>query len=1063
MARFCTACGKALETGARFCGTCGAATTQTDTVPEKPAGERRHAIILFADIAGYTELTQKLDAEDVHALLMQFFEAVDHVIADHGGNVDKHIGDAVMAVFGAPVAHDNDAYRAAAAALQIQRVLATSATAGGETIRVRIGLAAGEVVADSTGSSHHREYTVTGEAVNLAARLQSLAAPGEILIDEAIEATLVGRVVTEPIGLKSLKGFAADRSVWRLIALAGERGSDRERPFVGRTAQLAQIMAALEDCRSGGVGQTLVIRAEAGMGKTRLIEELHRKAESGFHRIVAHALDFGAASGADPIRQIAHALLSTAPDAPLEVREKVVAQALGNGLAGTDQLSLLNDLFNLPQPPALQAVYDALTPKVRAEERSRTVARLCRRFARRRQPLLIIVEDLHWADAGTLEALARLARSMSECPGLLVMTTRVEGDPFNRTWRATARDAAILIVDLPPLRLNEAMALAGAIGAATDGVIASCVDRAEGNPLFLVQLLKSVGTAAGDLPGTVQSLVQARMDRLDPPARAVLQTAAAIGQRFPFELLGVLHSDAGRQCEVLVDELFLRREGEGYMFAHALIRDGINASLLRARRQDIHARLAAWYAERDPALHAEHLERAEDPAAAEAYHRAAMVAEAAFRQDEAVLLARRGSQIAGDPGIQAMLVLKEAELLHDLGQGRDALECFARAFELSSDDPIRLKALLGQAAALRLLGESAAALAILDRAELLAHAGDDAVRGRMHHLRGNLHFALGQAALCRRAHEAALEIARHRADPVLEAMAWSGLGDADYAVGRWVAAADSFRRCVDLAERVNRIRIAEPNRLMLGHCLIYSARFSESIALIRQAIEKTLPLHDSYAEVFGFSSLSVGLLLSGNCTTTEPSLEQGMAIAKKVGAKRYEAQLLLLRAQCEYFEGNRALARELCAQANTLVKETGFGFVGPSSCAHSALATDDEAERNRLLEEGEARLGEALAHNVAWFYRVAIEIRLEEKNWSAVDALTERFLRFRPEGEPPRLHSMLAERARAIAGWYRNPDAPAVARMRAVQSDMEACGIALTFPEPDGAPRVAAGGFGVRF
>jgi class 3 adenylate cyclase/tetratricopeptide (TPR) repeat protein len=1063
MARFCTACGKALETGARFCGACGAATTQADTVPEKPAGERRHAIILFADIAGYTDLTQKLDAEDVHALLMQFFEAVDHVIADHGGNVDKHIGDAVMAVFGAPVAHDNDTYRAAAAALQIQRVLANSATAGGETIRVRIGLAAGEVVADSTGSSHHREYTVTGEAVNLAARLQSLAAPGEILIDEAIEATLAGRVVTETIGLKSLKGFAADRSVWRLIALADERGTDRTRPFVGRTAQLAQIMGALEDCRSGGVGQTLVIRAEAGLGKTRLIEELHRKAESGFHRIVAHALDFGAASGADPIRQIAHALLSTAPDAPLEVREKVVAQALADGLAGIDQLSLLNDLFNLPQPLALQAVYDALTPRVRAEERSRTVARLCRRFARRRQPLLIIVEDLHWADAGTLGALARLARSMSECPGLLVMTTRVEGDPFNRTWRATARDAAILIVDLPPLRLNEAMALAGAIGAATDGVIASCVDRAEGNPLFLVQLLKSVGTAAGDLPGTVQSLVQARMDRLDPQARAVLQTAAAIGQRFPFELLGVLHGDASRQCEVLVDELFLRREGEGYMFAHALIRDGINASLLRARRQDIHARVAAWYVERDPALHAEHLERAEDPAAAEAYLRAAMVAEAAFRQDEAVLLARRGSQIAGHPGIQAMLVLKEAELLHDLGQGRDALECFARAFELSSDDPIRLKALLGQAAALRLLGESAAALAILDRAELLAHAGDDAVRGRMHHLRGNLHFALGQADLCRRAHEAALEIARHRADPVLEAMAWSGLGDADYAVGRWVAAADSFRRCVDLAERVNRIRIAEPNRLMLGHCLIYSARFSEAIALIRQAIEKTLPLHDSYAEVFALVSLGVALLLSGNCTTTEPSLEQGMAIAKKVGAKRYESQLLLLRAQCEYFEGNRTLAHELCARANTLVKETGFGFVGPSSCAHSALATDDEAERNRLLEEGEARLGEALAHNVAWFYRVAIEIRLEEKNWSAVDALTERFLEFKPEGQPPRFHSMLAERARAIAGWYRNPDAPAAARMRVVQSDMESCGIALTFPEPDGARRVGAGGFGVRF
>ncbi|MEX1108407.1 MAG: tetratricopeptide repeat protein, partial [Dongiaceae bacterium] len=556
---------------------------------------------------------------------------------------------------------------------------------------------------------------------------------------------------------------------------------------------------------------------------------------------------------------------------------------------------------------------------------------------------------------------------------------------------------------------------------------------------------------------------QARLDRLDPPARSVLQTAAAIGQRFPFELLRALHDDADRQCSVLVDELFLRREGEGYMFAHALIRDGINASMLRARRHEIHGRIATWYTERDPALHAEHLERAEDPAAAQAYLRAAEFCETAFKPEEAMLLARRGGLVASNPAMQATLKLKEGELLHDLGQGSTALECCEAAYELSRDDSVQLRALVGQAAALRLLGESAAALAILGRAEPLAHAGDDAVRGRMHHLRGNLHFALGQADLCRRAHEAALEIARRRADPVLEAMAWSGLGDADYAVGRWIAAAESFRRCVDLAESVNRIRIAEPNRLMWGHCLTYSAKFSDAIALMRQAVEKTLPLHDSYAEVFGFVSLSVGLSLSGNCTATEPALEQGMALATKVGAKRYEAQFLLVRAECEYFEGNRALAQELCARANTLVKETGFGFVGPSSCAHSAMAADDEAERTRFLEEGEARLAESLAHNVPWFYRVAIEIRLEEKNWSAVDGLTERFLRFRPEGQPPRLHSMLAERARAIAGWYRNPNAPAAARMRAVQFDMESCGIFLTFPEPEGAPGAKAGGFGTRF
>ncbi|MEX0807442.1 MAG: AAA family ATPase [Dongiaceae bacterium] len=969
-----------------------------------------------------------------------------------------------MAVFGAPVAHGNDTRRAAAAALKIQHAFAAPPEAGVEPIRIRIGLAAGAVIADSTGSVHHREYTVTGEAVNLASRLQSLAAPGEILIDQTVESTLAADAIVEPIGPQSLKGFAGDLPVWRLVALTSERGAGDAGPFVGRTAQLAQVTGALESSRVSGYGQALVIRGEAGMGKTRLIEELLRKAaDTGFHGVVVHALDFGAASGADPIRQIAHALLAVDSDAAAVDRERAAARAIADRLAGADEAGFLNDLFNLPQPPALQAVYDAMAPGVRADGRSRTVARMCRRFARRRQPLFVVVEDVHWANATTLTALARLARGVSECPGMLIMTTRIEGDPFDRAWRAAARDAAILIVDLPPLRQGEAAALAGAIGSAPDGIIANCVARAEGNPLFLVQLLKSAGTAAGNLPGTVQSLVQARMDRLDPPARSVLQTAAAIGQRFPFELLRALHEDADRQCVVLVDELFLRREGEGYMFAHALIRDGINASLLRARRHEIHGQIATWYAERDPALHAEHLERAEDPAAAQAYLRAAEFCETAFKPEEAVLLARRGSQVASAPALQAILKLKEGDLLHDLGQGGAALECCEAAYDLAQEDAVRLRALVGQAAALRLLGKSAPALAILDRAAPLIDAGDEAVRGRLHHLRGNLHFALGQADLCRRAHETVLEIARNRADPVLEAMAWSGLGDADYGVGRWVAAAESFRRCVDLAERVNRIRIAEPNRLMWGHCLTYSARFSEGIVLMRQAIEKTLPLHDSYAEVFAFVSLVLTLYLSGNCTSAEPTLEQGMTIAKKVGAKRYEIQLLLVRAGCEYFEGNRALANELCTQASAVLKEIGFGFIGPSSVAHSAMATDDAAERNRWLEEGEARLGETLAHNIPWFYRIAIEIRLEERNWSAVDALTERFLRFSPEGEPPRLHSLLAERARAIAGWYRNPDAPAAARLRAVRSDMESCGIALTFPDPDSTGGGEAGGFGTRF
>jgi tetratricopeptide (TPR) repeat protein len=805
-------------------------------------------------------------------------------------------------------------------------------------------------------------------------------------------------------------------------------------------------VGALEACRAAGYGQTIVVRGEAGMGKTRLVEEFRRRAEAaGFRPVIAHVVDFGAAVGSDPIRQLARVLLSLDADASIETRRAAIASALEEGIADSEMESFLHDLLNLAQPPALQPVYDAMSPAARAAGRARAVAKLCRRLARR-QPLLVVVEDAHWADAAMLAALARLARRMAECPGLLVITSRLEGDPFDRAWRAEARDAALLLVDLPPLRREEAASLASALVAETGALLENCIARAEGNPLFLVQLLKSAATASADLPGTVQSLAQARMDRLEPAARAVLQAAAAIGQRFPIDLLRALDAAADRHCVTLVEELFLRREGDGYMFAHALIRDGIYASLLRPQRRAIHAPIAAWYAGRDPALQAEHLERAEDPAAAAAYLAAAEARAAALQPEEALTLVQRGGAIATTDGDRRALALKEGELLHDLGQGREALAACRLAAELARSDEERVRALVGIAAAHRLLSESVEALAVLDEAEPLAtRLGDDILLGQIHHLRGNLNFALGRAEACRTAHERALAVAQQRGDAVLESRALSGLGDADYAVGRWHAAADAFRRCVALAERHGRLRIAEPNRLMLGHCLIYAAEFRESERLMRQAMHAIRPLRDSYADLFADESLGFVLVLAGRAEAARPYIERGLAVAERVGAKRYAAILLSEQAEIEWLTGNRAAARALCRKASGLIDEASFGFVGPALLAYSAVVSDDAAERNRLLAEGEARLDGALAHNLSWYYRAALEVRLAERDWETLDRLCDRFLAFRPEGEPPPFHRLLVARARAFMRAAADPLAGA-AQIEAIRAEMAQCGMAMTAP-----------------
>ena len=1052
-ARFCTACGTALAAGARFCGQCGAPVAAAPTPPppvspaepppQKLAAGRRHAIILFCDIAGYTPLSQRLDAEDVHALLARYFDIVDQLIVDHGGHVDKHIGDAVMAVFGAPVAHDNDALRAATAALEIHKAL-SQLDAAGEPVRVRIGIAGGAVVADETGSARHREYTVTGEAVNLAARLQALAAPAETLIDATIEAALGQQAETDRRDAVEIKGFDKPMPVWRLQSLRA--ATSVATPFVGRAAQLGQLVGALEACQRDSYGQTIVVRGEAGMGKTRIVEEFRRRADAaGFQCVTAHVLDFGAGVGADPIRQLAHAMLSIAANADEATRKAAIANAIRDGIAEAEMESFLHDLLNLAQPPALQPIYDAMSPSTRAAGRARAVGKLSRRLAQR-QPLLVVVEDAHWADSAMLGALARLARRMAECPGLLLMTSRLEGDPFDRTWRSTARNAALMMVDLPPLRREEAATLAAAVATETGGIVENCVARADGNPLFLVQLLKNASTASADLPGTVQSLAQARMDRLDPGARAVLQVAAASGQRFPIQLLRAINPDADKHCATLVDELFLRREGDGYMFAHALIRDGIYASLLKPQRRAIHAPIATWYKDRDLALYAEHLERAEDPAAPAAYLAAAASRAAALQPDEALALVRRGVPIAKTNEDRRALALKEAELLHDLGQGRDAMAAYRLANELADTDEARCRALIGIAAAQRLLSQGLDAIATLEEAEPIAtRLGDDALLGQLFHLRGNLCFSLGRAEACMAAHQQALAMAQRSGDAVLEARAYSGLGDADYAVGRWHSAADSFRRCVALAEQHGRLRISEPNRIMLGHCLVYAAEMPEAERHMRHAAEAIRPLRDSYLEMFADESLGFELVIAGRRSEANALLERGMATAERVGARRYLAAMLLHQSECVALNGDRAKARSACDKARDLIDEGSFGFIGPALYGYTAFASDDPLERDRLIEEGEARLGGTLAHNLAYFYRIALEARLGERNRATVDAMCDRYLAFCPEGEPPRLHRLIAARARALAIGFEDPVAGATA-YAAAKSDLAAAGITMADP-----------------
>ena len=462
----CPACGFANEAGERFCGGCGgalvAAAASLPGVAPGDDAERRPITVLFADLCGYTRLSARLDPEDVHALLECYFGAVDGIVDRFGGRVDKHIGDAVMAIFGAPVAHGDEPSRAVRAAAAIQLAMPELGAPFGETLAAHIGIAAGEVVASGVGSGEHRAYTVIGPSVNLASRLVGVAGAGQVVIDGAVHDAIAREASCTPLGALTIKGFDRPVTAWRLDAL-GARGGAGAAPFVGRTSELAQLSALLR-ASAGGRGGVVHVRGDPGIGKSRLVAELNRiAAADGFACHTGLVLDFGTAEGRDPIRDIVASLVGVAPTSSREERAQALTTVLAAGTIDADGQSALADLLDLPAPAAGLEIYAAMDNAARQRARSAVLMRLVATEARV-APLLVTIEDLHWADAATLAYVAELARATTSMRALLVLTSRVDGDPLASGFRASLAGAPLATLDLAPLSEADAARARGRVG-----------------------------------------------------------------------------------------------------------------------------------------------------------------------------------------------------------------------------------------------------------------------------------------------------------------------------------------------------------------------------------------------------------------------------------------------------------------------------------------------------------------------------------------------------------------------------------------------------------------------
>lgn len=1015
----CAACGFPNDAKARFCGGCGNALDQESG--RHAEGQRRQVTVLFADLCGYTGLSARADPELVQTLLDRVFERLDGVIAAFGGSVNQHIGDAVLALFGAPVAHDNDAERAVTAALAMHRAVDGLLDPLGNKVALHIGIASGVVVAAATGSAEHRIYTVTGESVNLASRLTELAKAGETLASEAVRAVLGPRLVASTRGEIVPRGLDRPVAVWLVEAL-DEAWAVQDPPLFGREMELGHLSAALAAARQQRTGSVLRLRGEAGIGKTRLVRQLLAMAAG--EAVPAHTatiLDFGVERGRDAARQLASSLLFLGRSADPAERAAAVELAVASERMAAGQAPLLYQLLDLPSPEGGGAI-DAMDEATRRRGRVAVLAGLVE-TAGAVGSLLVIIEDLHWADAATLDMLTALAALTLRRPLMLVLTTRIEGDPLDVAWRAGLGAVRLLTIDLGPLPATDAVHLAEALATAEGSFVRRCVERAAGNPLFLEQLLHHGDDSAGTaVPASIQSLVLARLDRLSPADRAALQAASVLGQRFTLAGLRHVANDQLYACERLVARHFVQPDGDAFLFRHALIRDGVYGALLGPRRRDLHGRAAEWFAGRDPVLHAEHLDRAQSPAAAAALGAAAQSQLAGYRAERALELAERGRELATTPDDRSRLACLAGDIFLDLGRAPAALDAYAASLAAVPDGVAACRARIGLAGAMRLVDRLDEAMAQLDLAEPEAvRLGLLAEQSALHHLRGNLHFPAGRSDECLAEHERSLRVAEAADRPDLVARALGGIGDAAYAQGRLVTALDSFAACVAMAQAHGLGRIEVANRSMVSICRTFTGPMGEAGEEAEAAVALARKVGQQRAEVIACHAACMSSMWQLQLDRGRRHVDRADELTERLGARRFRSENLAFRAELENAAGQRELAWHLGAEALADARLMAPAYLGPLVAGiYAELAPLDLV--HDILAEGERMLATtALSHNHLFFFKGGMEAMLRLDDWDGAEAYADR-LAARFAAEPAPLIRLLSGRARALAAWGRRRD-----------------------------------------
>ena len=628
--RHCLKCGFENPPRAKFCSRCGSSFTEAAIAADGEAsrpdlrtndeassvrgghdGERRHLTVLFCDLVGSTAIAARLDPEEWREALAGFHRVAAEAITRFEGHVAKYLGDGVMAYFGWPAAHDNDAERAALAGLSIVDAVAKlNEHPGHAKLATRVGIDSGTVV---IGRGAGNEAEVFGDPPNIAARVQEAAAPGTVAISDATHRLVAGLFVVEDLGAQHLKGIEQPLQLFRIIRPSGVRGRFQAAtaaggltPFVGREDELRSLMSRWERVLDGD-GQVALITGEAGIGKSRLVQRFHEQIAGTPHLwIEAGAEALYQSTPFYPVNEMLRQALFAGGSGSSDAIAQLAGALSHAGLDPAAAVPLLAPLFNLELPSEYPP-----SPLPPEQQRRRLLTTLVEWVlgSTHMQPLVIVIEDLHWADPSTLELIQLLGEQGATAKLLLLYTARPE---FRGAGTVRSHHRQLMLDRLSRLQAHEMIENIAAHKELSAETIETVLRRATGVPLFLEELTRNLlergeHHARDQIPSTLYDSLIARLDRLGT-ARELTQIGAVIGREFSYELLRLVADISERELEAALNSLvgaeLLYVRGIPpraiYSFKHALVQDAAYSMLLKSRRRELHQRIAHTLEERFP-------------------------------------------------------------------------------------------------------------------------------------------------------------------------------------------------------------------------------------------------------------------------------------------------------------------------------------------------------------------------------------------------------------------------------------------------------------------------------